>query len=1210
MKRNSPQDFVGILWGLPFSPHILPTQFSIDLRLILNDTAFVLFGASTGISPNVAFKMTVKQSHEKKRRNRILLSSTSLNIEPLENRTLLAGVIEDIPFSSSLAIDIEAARNQILEGVTTIHSGVQPGRMVTYGPNAFAIAMYPGEASEGPMISAASWVDGRVIAVPDHQMLEMGLYGNSGTTGQFYRNSLAWLTNTAATDIKIVTPDQGTSVWLQEQGYTNVTVSSNYTTSLINADVLVGWLGSNPSEANLDAIRNFVRSGGGLFLAEYGAGYSWWWGKVENEVPGSRLLREAGIGFPYGNRWETELIDVTNRAVGQVTSDTVFDVLADSNGFTQQVIEESAAVMDGMFAVLPVNDPLLLDLQDHYETKINQINPSPTAPLTDSFDKALIKREMNLIKNLPPNEVVAHRTAEAVYGTIDVEAERLSNHTFSLDTSKTGWLTTGMYSPPGELVTLTFPQSMIDRGYTIQVSGHVDDISSRSSWNRVPLGVARSFPIDTATVNIASAFGGAIYVNVGDLAGGTAPGLGHVPIQVSGAIRAPFFELGKTTDQSWADEIRSYPAPYAEFVCDGVAFSVPSDWIRNLSNPTALMTYWNDAVEIMDYVGGLESLRTGPERFNVDAQISVGYLHAGYPIQGPASATASQWLVDLETLQTRGNWGYFHELGHEMQRRPDRAWGFENPYTFAGDVEVTVNIFANAAFEHLVSKDSSDYWSYSADPILVMDKAALTVYDQEAATFDDKDPYPFYYQLADGFDWSTYRAVLSGYSRDQDTNPSALPQTYQERKDQWLIRWSQTSGHNMVSYMVDHWKLEVSQEAIDFVNNLGLPSWMPLLAEDDIFYFNESSIDIDVLANDIMLDSSAQVIDFSTVSHGTLEAIGEGRFSYTPEAGFYDQSSFTYTVENSAGIRDVKTVLLVQQARAPSAPINLIALAGDSEVSLTWDAPLSDGGLAITGYVLSYKASNDAAWVTVNAGFNPSYTILGLQNGMTYHFRVAAINAVGIGTYSQAVAGTTLLETISVTGSVILQKDSIDNLYVNMQPLIYQEQTVTQSFFNYFIINATSNTFGNQLLLQPLGTQNNQPTHRLLADNTWRINGIFNALQNESSPILEISGREVSDTLNIATASGAYDINGVNNPTLIFRRGQTYLFNLNTSGHPFYLQTTGSGYQSANIYRSGFTGNGQTSGEHQWVVPEDAPDEIYYQCEFHPVMFGKIIVID
>jgi len=110
-------------------------------------------------------------------------------------------------------------------------------------------------------------------------------------------------------------------------------------------------------------------------------------------------------------------------------------------------------------------------------------------------------------------------------------------------------------------------------------------------------------------------------------------------------------------------------------------------------------------------------------------------------------------------------------------------------------------------------------------------------------------------------------------------------------------------------------------------------------------------------------------------------------------------------------------------------------------------------------------------------------------------------------------------------------------------------------------------------------------------------------------PILEISGREVSDVLKVATVSGAYEINGVNNPTLIVRRSQTYLFNLNTSGHPFYLQTTGAGYQSANIY-IGFSGNGQTSGEHQWVVPEYAPDEIFYQCKFHSVMFGKIIVVD
>ena len=81
-----------------------------------------------------------------------------------------------------------------------------------------------------------------------------------------------------------------------------------------------------------------------------------------------------------------------------------------------------------------------------------------------------------------------------------------------------------------------------------------------------------------------------------------------------------------------------------------------------------------------------------------------------------------------------------------------------------------------------------------------------------------------------------------------------------------------------------------------------------------------------------------------------------------------------------------------------------------------------------------------------------------------------------------------------------------------------------------------------------------------------------------------ISVREVSGTLNIAAVAGAYEINGVNNPTLVVRRGQTYTFNLNIAGHPFYLQTKGGGYQSANVYSNGFTGNSQTTGEHQWVV--------------------------
>ena len=203
-----------------------------------------------------------------------------------------------------------------------------------------------------------------------------------------------------------------------------------------------------------------------------------------------------------------------------------------------------------------------------------------------------------------------------------------------------------------------------------------------------------------------------------------------------------------------------------------------------------------------------------------------------------------------------------------------------------------------------------------------------------------------------------------------------------------------------------------------------------------------------------------------------------------------------------------------------------------------------------------------------------------------------------------------VLEVISNQGSAILAKDSSESLYVNTQPVIYNEQQVPQAIFGSSVIGADTSDSGNALLLQPLGTDAEEPTHRLLTDEAWRINGIFNSLQNESSPVLDLSAREVSGTLNVAAVAGAYEISGVNNPTLVVRRGQTYTFNMNIAGHPFYLQTTGGGYQSANVYSNGFTGNSQTTGEHQWVVPQDAPEEIFYQCKFHPVMFGKIIVVD
>ena len=57
-------------------------------------------------------------------------------------------------------------------------------------------------------------------------------------------------------------------------------------------------------------------------------------------------------------------------------------------------------------------------------------------------------------------------------------------------------------------------------------------------------------------------------------------------------------------------------------------------------------------------------------------------------------------------------------------------------------------------------------------------------------------------------------------------------------------------------------------------------------------------------------------------------------------------------------------------------------------------------------------------------------------------------------------------------------------------------------------------------------------------------------------------------------------------------------------------QRNGDWPLKANLYPEGFQGNGHTYGRHEWVVPADAPDELFYQSGLGAEVFGKIIVVD
>ena len=92
---------------------------------------------------------------------------------------------------------------------------------------------------------------------------------------------------------------------------------------------------------------------------------------------------------------------------------------------------------------------------------------------------------------------------------------------------------------------------------------------------------------------------------------------------------------------------------------------------------------------------------------------------------------------------------------------------------------------------------------------------------------------------------------------------------------------------------------------------------------------------------------------------------------------------------------------------AASAPTSVVATSGRSGMSVSWTAPSSNGGSAITDYLVQYATTSGGAYTTFSDGTSTttSATITGLTAGSTYYVRVAAVNALTTGTYSAETSG-------------------------------------------------------------------------------------------------------------------------------------------------------------------------------------------------------------
>jgi hypothetical protein len=117
-------------------------------------------------------------------------------------------------------------------------------------------------------------------------------------------------------------------------------------------------------------------------------------------------------------------------------------------------------------------------------------------------------------------------------------------------------------------------------------------------------------------------------------------------------------------------------------------------------------------------------------------------------------------------------------------------------------------------------------------------------------------------------------------------------------------------------------------------------------------------------------------------------------------------------------------------AQPPGAPTNLTAMAnGQTRIDLSWRAPASNGGAAITGYRVEVS-TDGSSWSNLAANTNSTatrYSHTGLTAGSARRYRVSAINSAGTGPASNVAAAATDSASGGASPDLVVQSPTVSD---------------------------------------------------------------------------------------------------------------------------------------------------------------------------------------
>jgi len=443
-----------------------------------------------------------------------------------------------------------------------------------------------------------------------------------------------------------------------------------------------------------DNLRRFLLKGGGVITVATPWAFAAAFPDF-HQLPANEIAMLAGIEFlPAGTAQIRGQVITQRPLVEQVTAAArALSIPGQKN--QPELLER----FRGAVWLEPEEVPQLLPAIEALDRSLGPVIPtisSPLVPATDPVRHALVEVRSVLNQTLPAESIPVLPAAEDFPGSVPKEAARVAK-TLEIDGSWRGWLpgrnagawaagelrSTGLYAAPGEVVRIKAPQSMVGQGFELVIGSYQGGLESRAEWHRYPR-TQRAFPIDAPETAAANGLGGLITIRVPRGAK-----MGALSVAIEGGVEAPWFQLGTTSAAEWRDRIRGLPGPWAELAGHRIILTVPSESIRALDDPDALMKTWDSLLEAAAVLASVDRSGYRAERLVFDRQTAAGSLHSEYPVAahlGPDLLVA----LDARKLKGEGSWGFFHEFGHNHQH---------DLWSLPGTGETTCNLWSVYLFE-------------------------------------------------------------------------------------------------------------------------------------------------------------------------------------------------------------------------------------------------------------------------------------------------------------------------------------------------------------------------------------------------------------------------------------------------------------------------------------------------------------------------------